>query len=333
MKVADIHCDTILAILRGKEQGKEISLRKNNLNVDLERMKKGDYLIQNFALFLDLENPMLAGSPFRYAMKMADVFYQEMEKNKDWIRPVTKYDEIEENRKNGKMSALLTLEEGEICEGDPALLRDFYRMGARMMTLTWNYPNQLGYPAKATGGEFAGKAFSEAGYGLTARGIEFLEEMENLGMIIDVAHLNDAGIRDVLKFTKKPFVASHSNARHLCSHPRNLNDELLKAIGERGGVIGLNYYAYFLRDWKDGETVVSRAEDIVAHAKYIRDMAGIEALGLGSDFDGMNGELEIASPADMTKLEEVFKKNGFTESEIEKIFCKNVMRIYRELLV
>ena len=227
---------------------------------------------------------------------------------------------------------MLTLEEGEICEGDPALLRDFYRMGARMMTLTWNYPNQLGYPAKATGGEFAGKAFSEAGYGLTAHGIEFLEEMENLGMIIDVAHLNDAGIRDVLKFTKKPFVASHSNARHLCSHPRNLNDELLKAIGERGGVIGLNYYAYFLRDWKDGETVVSRAEDIVAHAKYIRDMAGIEALGLGSDFDGMNGELEIASPADMEKLEDVFKKNGFTESEIEKIFCKNVMRIYRELL-
>ena len=127
MKVADMHCDTILAIQRGREQGKEISLRKNNLNVDLERMKKGDYLIQNFAIFLDLEDPMLAGSPFRYAMKMADVFYREMEKNKDWIRPVTKYDEIEENRKNGKMSALLTLEEGEICEGDPSLLRDFYR--------------------------------------------------------------------------------------------------------------------------------------------------------------------------------------------------------------
>ena len=257
MKVADMHCDTILAILRGREQGKEISLCKNNLNVDLERMKKGDYLIQNFALFLDLEDSMLAGSPFRYAMKMADVFYREMEKNKDWIRPVTKYEEIEENRKNGRMSALLTLEEGEICEGDPALLRDFYRMGARMMTLTWNYPNQLGYPAKATGGEFAGKVFSEAGYGLTARGIEFLEEMENLGMIIDVAHLNDAGIRDVLKFTKKPFVASHSNARHLCSHPRNLNDELLKAIGERGGVIGLNYYAYFLRDWKPHPVKIS----------------------------------------------------------------------------
>ena len=313
MKVADMHCDTISAILRGKE----ISLYKNNLQLDLERMKKGDYLVQNFALFLGLEDPELAGSPFRYAMKMADIFYQE----------------IEENWKNGRMSAMLTLEEGEICEGDPALLRDFYRMGARMMTLTWNYPNQLGYPAKAIGGEFAGKVFSESGYGLTARGIEFLEEMEKLGMIIDVAHLNDAGIRDVLKYTKKPFVASHSNARHLCSHPRTLNDELLKAIGERGGVIGLNYYAYFLRDWKEGEQVISRAEDIVAHAKYIRDVAGIEALGLGSDFDGMDGELEIGSPADLPKLEDVFKKNGFTESEIEKIFYKNVLRVYKELLV
>lgn len=333
MKVADMHCDTISAILRGKEQGKEIALRKNNLQLDLERMKQGDYLIQNFALFLELEDPRVVGSPFRYAMKMADVFYREMEKNRDIIRPVTSYQQIEENAKDGKMSALLTLEEGQICEGDIALLRAFYRMGARMMTLTWNYPNQLGYPAKATGGEFAGKAFTEAEYGLTERGIEFLEEMERLGMIIDVAHLNDAGIRDVLKYTKKPFVASHSNARHLCSHPRTLNDELLKAIGERGGVIGLNYYAYFLRDWKEGEQVVSKAEDIVAHAKYIRDVAGIEALGLGSDFDGMDGELEIGSPADLPKLEDVFKKNGFTESEIEKIFCKNVLRVYKELLV
>lgn len=332
MKVADMHCDTISAILRGRECGKSIPLRKNDLQLDLERMRKGDYLIQNFALFLDLEDPMINGSPFRYAMKMADVFYQEMEKNKDWIRPVTSYQEIEENRQNGRMSALLTLEEGEICEGDPALLRDFYRMGARMMTLTWNYPNKLGYPAKAMEGEFAGKVFAEENCGLTELGIEFLEEMEKLGMIIDVAHLNDAGIRDVLRYTKKPFVASHSNARHLCSHPRTLNDELLRAIGERGGVIGLNYYAYFLRDWKEGEKISSRAEDIVAHAKHIRNVAGIDALGLGSDFDGMDGELEIASPADLPKLEEVFEQNGFSEKEIEKIFYKNVMRVYKEML-
>ena len=92
---------------------------------------------------------MLAGSPFRYAMKMADVFYREMEKNKDWIRPVTKYEEIEENRKNGRMSALLTLEEGRNLWRAILPFKRLYRMGARMMTLTWNYPNQLGYPAKS----------------------------------------------------------------------------------------------------------------------------------------------------------------------------------------
>ena len=211
-------------------------------------------------------------------------------------------------------------------------LRDFYRLGARMMTITWNFPNELGFPNGKDESVSPARSVPDTEHGLTETGIAFVQEMERIGMIIDISHLNDRGIQDVFEHTKKPFVASHSNARHLCSHPRNLNDELLKAIGERGGVIGLNYYAYFLRDWKDGETVVSRAEDIVAHAKYIRDMAGIEALGLGSDFDGMNGELEIASPADMEKLEDVFKKNGFAESEIEKIFYKNVIRIYRELL-
>ena len=165
-----------------------------------------------------------------------------------------------------------------------------------MMTLTWNYPNQLGYPAKATGGEFAGKVFSEAGYGLTARGIELLEEMENLGMIIDVATFKRCRNPGCIKVHKEAFCSEpFQRETFVQSSEKPWNDELLKAIGERGGVIGLNYYAYFLRDWKDGETVVSRAEDIVAHAKYIRDMAGIEALGLGSDFDGMNGELEIAS--------------------------------------
>ena len=103
MKVADMHCDTILAILRGKEQGKEISLRKNNLNVDLERMKKGDYLIQNFALFLDLEDPILAGSPFRYAMKMADVFYQEMEKSYDEFRIRRKESSTEDIRRYNRL--------------------------------------------------------------------------------------------------------------------------------------------------------------------------------------------------------------------------------------
>ena len=240
-----------------------------------------------------------------------DVFYNEMEKNKDRISFVKSYQEIEDNMKNGKMSALLTLEEGGVCMGNIRLLRDFYRLGVRMMTLTWNFPNELGFPAKVTEGNLKGTLFDGDEYGLTETGIAFVKEMERLGIIIDVSHLNDAGIRDVLEHTSKPFVASHSNAKKVCGHPRNLNDDLIQAIDERGGVIGINYSSSFLRDW---------------------DLAGIDCIGLGSDFDGIDGELEIASPEDLPLLKKALREAGLKESEIEKIFYQNVLRLYKDIL-
>jgi membrane dipeptidase len=170
--------------------------------------------------------------------------------------------------------------------------------------------------------------FNAKQYGLTKTGIEFVQEMEKLGMIIDVSHLNDAGICDVLRYTKKPFVASHSNARAICSHPRNLPDDLIVAIAERGGVMGINYNPPFL---KDGEEV-SRIEDMVRHIKYIKNLAGVQCIGLGSDFDGIGGKLEISSPADLPLLQQALEKEGFSESEIEAIFYKNVLRVYQEIL-
>jgi membrane dipeptidase len=328
MKTIDMHCDTISEVFHKQEAGVEISIRKNSLHLDLIDMRKGDYLVQNFALFIPLGRTGEGVSPFEYGMKLLDVFYQEMEKNKDLIRPVTTYQQIEENQKNGLMSALLTLEEGAICEGNLRFLRNFYRLGARMMTLTWNFPNELGYPANAIEEKYKGVDFNAEQYGLTKTGIEFVQEMEKLGMIIDVSHLNDAGIRDVLRYTKKPFVASHSNARAICSHPRNLPDDLIVAIAERGGVMGINYNPPFL---KDGEEV-SRIEDMVRHIKYIKNLAGVQCIGLGSDFDGIGGKLEISSPADLPLLQQALEKEGFSESEIEAIFYKNVLRVYQEIL-
>lgn len=261
-----------------------------------------------------------------------DVFYNEMEKNKDRISFVKSYQEIEDNMKNGKMSALLTLEEGGVCMGNIRLLRDFYRLGVRMMTLTWNFPNELGFPAKVTEGNLKGTLFDGDEYGLTETGIAFVKEMERLGIIIDVSHLNDAGIRDVLEHTSKPFVASHSNAKKVCGHPRNLNDDLIQAIDERGGVIDINYSSSFLRDWEEGEEEVSRIEDMVKHVLYIRDLAGIDCIGLGSDFDGIDGELEIASPEDLPLLKKALREAGLKESEIEKIFYQNVLRLYKDIL-
>lgn len=322
MKVVDMHCDTILELYKARERGEEISLLDNDLHIDLKKMEAGDYFLQNFALFVDLKG---TEDPFLTCVRMADLFYQVMEENQDRISPVTTWAEIERNWKEGRMSALLTLEEGEVCQGDPALLRTLYRLGARMMTFTWNYENSLAWPGREGG-------LPETEKGLKEKGFEILEEMEALGMIVDVAHLSDAGIWDVLRTAKKPFVASHSNARSLASHARNLTDEMIRAIAEKGGVIGINYYCNFLEDIPEGGRQISRISRMVEHMKHIRQVGGAGCIGLGSDFDGIYGEVEIGNSAGLPRLAEAMESAGFTAGEVEAVFHGNVLRLYREVL-
>ena len=322
MKVVDMHCDTILELYKARERGEEISLLDNDLHIDLKKMEAGDYFLQNFALFVDLKG---TEDPFLTCVRMADLFYQVMEENRDRISPVTTWAEIERNWKEGRMSALLTLEEGEVCQGDPALLRTLYRLGARMMTFTWNYENSLAWPGREGG-------LPETEKGLKERGFEILEEMEALGMIVDVAHLSDAGIWDVLRTAKKPFVSSHSNARSLASHARNLTDEMIRAIAEKGGVIGINYYCNFLEDIPEGGRQISRISRMVEHMKHIRQVGGAGCIGLGSDFDGIYGEVEIGNSAGLPRLAEAMESAGFTAGEVEAVFHGNVLRLYREVL-
>lgn len=294
-------------------------------------MQAGDYCLQNFALFTHMGN--IKEPPFEYCMKLLDTFYSELEANEDLIGIVRSWEEIERNRKAGRMSALLTIEEGGVCQGDRAFLRNFYRLGVRMMTLTWNFPNELAFPnGKETLADGSTRPVVDLVNGLTDTGIAFVEEMERLGMVIDVAHLNDAGIWDVFRHTKGPFVASHSNARALAGHPRNLTDEMIKALSERGGVMGINYYSCFLRDFAEGEAQISRIADMVEHMKHIRKVGGIQCIGLGSDFDGIDGELELGTAADLPRLAEEMERQGFTTGEIEAVFGENVLRVYRDVL-
>lgn len=331
MKVVDMHCDTIAEIRDSLATPKMQSLRENSLHIDLMKMKKGDYLLQNFALFVNMEREE---DPFSYVIHLCDVFYQEMEKNKDLIRQVRCYQDIEENRKNGLMSALLTVEEGGACKGDMAFLRTLYRLGVRMMTLTWNYPNEIGNPNLYKGDIYKNSIPEfDGSMGLTDLGIHFLAEMEKLGMIIDVSHLSDAGFWDVLKHTKKPFVASHSNARALCGHGRNLTDDMIKAIAERGGVIGLNYFGMFLDGMKEDGMCYSRVKTMAEHVKHIIKVGGVECLGLGSDFDGITGNLEMKDCSQLPLLEAELRKQGLAESVIEGIFYRNVLKLYQQILV
>lgn len=349
MKIADMHCDTISELYKKRKAGSREGLAENGGHVDLRKLEAGNSLVQNFALFVNLGKTK---SPWADALEMADLYYEELKANEDRIAPVYCYADIEKNGKEKKISALLTVEEGGVCEGKLERLEHLYRLGVRMMTLTWNYPNEIGYPALDIrkmaeegangGGKRHGKEpaadripfhrRADRERGLTEKGREFVAEMERIGMMIDVSHLSDAGFYDVLHLTKKPFAASHSNARAVSPWVRNLTDDMIKKLGERGGIIGMNFCPDFLTEVSEGEENPGSMEAIVRHVRHIIKVGGIDCIGLGSDFDGIEGHRELPDFSYMPKLADALKKSGLKEGEVEKICSGNVLRFYKELL-
>lgn len=326
MKIIDMHCDTIMQLYEAPSKGKSLDLRDNDLMISLNKMKKGDYLAQCFAMFV----PLNVENPFETCMKMIDIYYCELEKNKDLILPAFSYRDIIENQNKGKMSAILTIEEGGVAKGSLEFLRDFYRLGVRMITLTWNFPNEIGYPNfKMPEKEGEKPDFTKPNNvdGLTPFGIEMVKEMNRLGIVIDVSHLSDAGFYDVCKYSTKPFVASHSNAREVCGNVRNLTDDMILALAKKGGVTGINYCTNFVGD-KD----ITYVSDLVKHIKHIASVGGIDCVALGSDFDGIGRSLEMNDASKLGMLYEELKAEGFSEDDIEKICYKNVLRVFEEVL-
>lgn len=340
MKTIDLHCDTLSYLLRRRYEGNtKETLLKNKGHVDLEKLEKGGALLQNFAVFVALNQ---SKDPVREAMEMIDLYYEELQNNEERIAPVFCYKDIEKNEKAGKLSAMLTIEEGGVCKGNLSYLRNYYRLGVRMLTLTWNYPNEIGYPnlgdglnrSEADGGSDAVPFHRIANVtnGLTEFGVQFVEEMERLGMIVDVSHLSDAGFYDVCRVAKKPFVASHSNARAISPWVRNLTDDMIKMLAEKGSITGLNFCPDFLTEMSEGEHNPGTIQAIVAHAKHIVNVGGIECLGLGSDFDGIPGHAGIGDYSGMPKLSDALCKAGFSPAQVEQIFYKNALRLYKEVL-
>lgn len=334
MPFVDLHCDTVSRLLACRRAGLPGSLRAaEGFHVDLEKLRKSGYLLQNFALFVNLQGetltPSAAGSPedlYRLSMgrkaedplaevlTLADLYWNEMAKNRDIARPVLSFQDMEEARRAGKLACLLTVEEGGVCLGQTALLRTLYRLGVRMLTLTWNYPNRLGFPNGQAGG-------------LTETGVQFLGEMEALGMIPDVSHLSDDGFWDVCRLSRKPFAASHSSCRALWDHRRNLTDDMLRAMGDKGCLVGVNFYAGFLGP---GET--ARLADITRHIRHMLDVGGPDLVALGSDFDGIDCPLELGDAGHMDRLVAAMESGGFTGREIEAVCWKNAWEFYRRVL-
>ena len=338
----DMHCDTLSEIQKKKLcSGGAETLETNNFCVDIGRLEKAECCAQFFACFVNAADYAekrhgLTGSPdvsdhvlwdraYRAVLQLTDLA-REAENSR--FQLAGRRDEFVRGEQNGAVKGILTVEEGGVLNGRPERLEELYMRGVRLLTLTWNYENSLGSPNSRD------SAVMERG--LTPFGCRVVEQMNDLGMLIDVSHLSDGGFWECIRRSRAPVVASHSNARSLCPHPRNLTDEMLKALGEKGGVVGVNFYSAFLRAAADnpGADPAAGIDDILRHFCYIIDKAGEDAAALGTDFDGFEKAFlprNISGVQDMGKLWDAMEKAGFTARQIEKAAYGNVVRVIREV--
>ena len=306
----DLHCDTIMQLLDHPDSG---DLYRNTWKIDIEKLQKAHSKVQDFALFINLgETNDLYG---RYE-EMRNLCTTQIHLYGEHIQHVLSYQDVESVYESGKIGALMSIEEGGVLGGDLDKLKQAYQDGVRLITLTWNYPNGLGEP-------HCGEQHKK----LTPKGIEFVEAMQDLGIIVDCSHLNDAGTEQLGDILDVPFVASHSNAREVTAHTRNLPDNLIKLIANKGGVIGLNFAQSFL-----GTSPVSRIEDIVKHGLYLINKGGEDVVALGTDFDGIKPNTEIKDASEMYRLYDAFKEVGLSVEQCEKLFWKNADRLLKEIL-
>lgn len=324
--IVDLHCDTISEIFKGRKEG--LNLKENKLMVDINKLKKSDVLLQCFAMFTHLGD---IKSPYKYVNELIDLFEEEIEKNSSDISFVKSYSDIINNR---KISAFLTIEEGEAIEGSLEKLVHFYNRGVRMMTLTWNFENSIGFGNKRVikDGKLTGY-IPDTVNGLKPFGFEVVEKMEELGMIVDVSHLSDAGIYDIIDIAKKPFVASHSNARAICNNPRNLTDDLIKKMANRGCISGLNFYPDFLSNDFSNRERKAYIDDTIEMLKYMVNVGGSEFVAIGSDYDGFDDILEWNDASGTNSLVEAMDRAGFGSNLIENITYKNALKVVKEVVV
>ena len=295
---ADGHCD-FLAFIQSRQF--DIADPVPGQHIALPYLQQGNVKLQFFAMWPNMRLPQSAKEQ---CLSMA-AGSQAMLKKHPVFRPLeTNFDPLGE-----EIATVLTIEGGEAIGEDLETLHQFYDLGVRALTVTWNYPNALAHPGTE----------SDAG-GLTAFGREAVREMNALGIAIDVSHLNDAGIEDLLRLSNQPIFASHSNARALRRHTRCLSDDHIREIAQMGGVIGVNFCGEHLTDQPS-----ACLEDVIAHLEQIMEVGGIRAACIGSDFDGIGACPEgLPNPSALQKIARVLEQSGYSQEEIYRVTYGNL---------
>ena len=324
MKYIDMHCDTLMLAWMRKQND---IYDQPEMMVDISRLVKGGCKAQFFAIFLP--SPRMKARMGLEAMKdddyitqLSEIMKNTLERHPGEIARAVSLADILANDRAGKVSAVLTMEDGRSVDGRMEKLEYYYEMGVRVIGLTWNQENCFGAPNSPDA--------SIMSKGLTAFGRDAIIRMNELGIGIDVSHLSDGGFWDVAGLTKKPFFATHSNCRSLNPHPRSMTDEMIRALADKGGVMGVNFCPEFLIG--DTENSCSTCEMLTAQLRHMIKVGGEDCAAIGTDFDGINGKLEIGSAHQMPMLFTGLEKAGFTPAQIEKIAFRNVERILADVL-
>lgn len=310
MFFCDAHCDTLQKLT---DYGGD--LYKNSYHVDIERIiDSGLGYVQVFAAFIDRKNSVL--SPYNRCNQLISTYIRQINNNKNFISHCNSYEDLRKTLKDGKISSLLAIEGGEALEGDIDNVAYFYSLGVRLLTLTWNYDNEL-----------CGGIGDDSG-GLSDFGKAVINKMNELGMIVDISHISNKGFWDVAEYSHFPLVATHSNSKSVCMHKRNLSDDQIAAIIKSGGFIGINLYSEFISE--NSCTI----KEMINHIEHILSLGGEDCIGFGCDFDGVSKLPDkIAGVENISCLISELQRIGYADLLIKKITSLNFLKVVKKILV
>jgi membrane dipeptidase len=315
VRVADMHNDISEQMAKSAYANYHLADRHSYLHTDIPRLQDGGLDIQVFAIWDSASN-----GAYQTAINQYNRLTAEFTANPETIQHIRNYTALDSAVNDDRIAGIIFLEGGHYIENDVDKLKYFYDLGVRGMTITWNNSTSWAVSAKD-------EARGTRAGGLNAFGRKVIAAMDSLGMIIDVSHVGIQTISDILATSKNPIIASHSNARALCNHYRNLSDDQIRAIAAGGGLIGACFYPYFL----NGSSNAS-LNDVINHINYIVNLVGVDYVGIGSDFDGIEvwpGDLQDVSY--FPRLTGALLNEGYTEEEIAKIMGGNFLRIFRQV--
>ncbi|GAB1456163.1 dipeptidase [Spirochaetota bacterium] len=319
--VIDGHCDTAIPAAGFNFKNEpipplDLCVRNTEWQIDFPRLKEGGVGAQFFALFTDTA---FIDNATEHTLRLLSAVESAISRSGGQARMALSARDIREAKTAGKLAVVLTIEGGEAIGDSFQTLQDFYARGVRLMTLTWNRINAIGRGAEHPGPD-----------GLTPFGLEIIAEMERLGMIVDASHLCDQALDELLAVAHRPLVASHSNAKAVCDHRRNLDDTHLKAIAATGGLIGVTFAGVFV----DPDPARVTVERVVDHVDHIVSVAGIDHVGLGTDFDGFTAPYGLVMPdcTGLGGLSAALLARGYGAQDVAKIMGQNWLRVIEDVV-